>query len=130
MADDTRVTRSRSGLACAFVLFWALCCALPGTANAGEIIVRRDPGLSAGQRADVRADAGVQLERILALADSELVPVPDAQQRRAPATLNADPDVQYAAPNVSLHVPAAQSPPKDAWFPMQWDLEQARNDAD
>src|SRR3954447_22155356 len=109
MADDTRVTLSRPGLACLFVLLWALGCVVPTAANAAEIIVRRDPGLSAGQRADVRADAGVKLERMLALPNSELVSVPDARAEAALAALNADPAVHDAAVNVPLHV--ASVPP-------------------
>ena len=58
MADDTRVTHSRPGLACALALVCALGCVLPAAALAPDIIVRRDPGLSAAERADVRADAG------------------------------------------------------------------------
>src|SRR3954466_6463695 len=82
-ADNTRVTHSRPALAWAAVLIWTLCCVLPASAGAAEIIVRRDPGLSAGQRADVRADAGVKLERTLALPNSELVSVPDARAEAA-----------------------------------------------
>ena len=82
MADDTRVTHSRPGYACALALLcacWACC--LPAAALASDIIVRRDPGLSAAERADVRADAGVALARMLPLPDTELVTVPAARER-------------------------------------------------
>src|SRR4051794_28111785 len=95
MADDTRVTRARRGLACAFALFWVLGCLLPVGAQAASIILRRDPGLSAGQRAALRAHAGVRHERTLALPDAELVSVPAAAQERALAALNADPHVVF-----------------------------------
>jgi subtilisin family serine protease len=124
MADDTRVTHPRPGLARAFVLVLALCCALPAAASASQIIVRRDAGLSAGQRSDLREGAGVKLERMLTLPDSELVTVPDADERRALAMLNADPDVQYAAPNVPFQVAAVSFPPSDQLLRYQWDLEQ------
>jgi major intracellular serine protease len=130
MADDTGVTRSRPGLACAFTFVLALCLALPSPSSAGEIIVRRDAGLSAGQRSDLRQDAGVKLERILPLPDSELVTVADANEQQALAALNADPGVRYAAANVPLRV-AAFYPPTDTYFKqgLQKDLEQ-ENDAD
>src|SRR4051794_14697815 len=102
MADDTRVTHSRPALACAFVLcFWAFGCMLPTAATAAELIVRRDAGLSAAQRADLRADAGVRFQRTLELPNTDLVTVPDAHEDQALAALNADPDVQYAAPNTT-----------------------------
>jgi hypothetical protein len=130
MPDDTGVTHSRPGLACAFVFVLALCCVLPAASSASEIIVRRDAGLSAGQRADLRDDAGVKLKRMLTLPESELVTVPDAHAQRALATLNADPDVRYATANVPLRV-SAFYPPTDTYFQqgLQRDLEQA-NDAD
>src|SRR4051794_30553608 len=104
MADDTRVTHSRSGIACTLALLWVLGCALPAQALAGDIIVRRDAGLDASERADVRADAGVELERMMALPDAEVVNVPDAREQSALAALNADPDVRYASPDVPLRV--------------------------
>ena len=44
---------------------------LPATAAANttsQIIVKREPGLSAAERADIRADAGVRLVETLSLA--------------------------------------------------------------
>jgi len=83
MADDTRVTKSRCALACAVVLFWALGCALPAVSNAAELLVQRDAGLSAHERADLRADAGVTFERTSALPRTELVSVPDSDEQAA-----------------------------------------------
>src|SRR3954451_6618445 len=105
-ADDTRVMPSRRANACAVVLFWALCCVLPASSDAAELILRRGPGLSAGQRADLRARAGVTHKRTLTVRDAELVTVPDASARRALAALNADPRVIYAAPNAGLRLAA------------------------
>ena len=93
MADDTRVTHSRSRFAFVLVLLLALGSGLPATARAGDIIVRRDAGLSASERADVRSDAGVELERMLRLRDTEVVSVPDGREAEALKALNADPDV-------------------------------------
>src|SRR3954471_7635023 len=128
MADDTRVTPSRWALACSVALFWALGCVLPGLANAAELIVKRDAGLSAGQRADIREDAGVRFEHTSALPRSELVTVPDAHAAQALATLNAHPDVVYAAPNAQVHLDSGAAP-TDPWWYAQWSLESA-NDAD
>ena len=107
MADDTRVTHSRVGLVCAVALFCVIGCTLPAAASATELIVRRDAGLSAAERADVRADAGVELERIMRVPNSEVVTVPAARASEALDALNADPDVRYALPNTRLRIAAA-----------------------
>jgi Subtilase family/Thrombospondin type 3 repeat len=130
MADDTRVTRSRWVFACAVVLMWACGCAVPGVSNAAELIVKRDAGLSAGQRQDLRQDAGVTYEQRLSLPDSELVSVPDARKASALAALNADSHVVYAAPNVRLHVASSPYQPTDPWWRFQWGLENFNTDAD
>lgn len=121
MADDTRVTHPRSTFACAVVLFCALGSVLPSFATAAEIVVRRDPGLNASERAELRADAGVEHQRMLPLADSEVVTVPDGEEAAALARLNADPDVRIAAPNIEFRT---ASLPGVGW-PLDWD-----NDAD
>jgi subtilisin family serine protease len=118
MADDTRVTHSRPGYACALALLCVLGLSLPAQALASDIIVRRDPGLTAAERADVRADAGVQLDRMLNLPNTELVTVPAARQERALAVLNADPDVRLASLDVPVRVAAAP----DQRYPLQWAL--------
>jgi hypothetical protein len=123
MADDIGVRDSRPGLAWAVVVSCVLSLVVPAVARAEEIIVRRDAGLSAAERADVRADAGVKYERAVALPHSELVSVPDAHAERALAALNADPDVQYAASNVRLRVAALPGrEPDDPGFDSQWPL--------
>jgi hypothetical protein len=131
MADDTRVTHSRSGIACTLALFWVLGCTLPAHALAGDILVQRDAGLNAAERTAVRADAGVTLERILTIDDAEVVTVPDGREARAVAALNADPDVRYAVPDVRVQAAdAAQfAEPNDLYFSTSWWLEQT-NDAD
>ena len=81
--------------------------------------MRRDAGLSAAERADIRADAGVKLERMLSLPNAELVTVADDREARALAALKADPDVRYAVPNVPLRIAADQSlsDPADPTYP-------------
>jgi thermitase len=65
-------------------------------ADETRLIVKRDPGLSAAERADVRADAGVRLAEMLPLPDAEVVTAPAADADAALRDLNADPDVRYA----------------------------------
>jgi subtilisin family serine protease len=67
-----------------------------------RLIVKRDPGLSASERADVRADAGVELAETLPLPDTEVVTAPAADAQNALEDLNADPDVTYAEPDTVL----------------------------
>jgi subtilisin family serine protease len=59
-----------------------------------RIIVGRDPGLTAGERASIRQDAGVRLVRTLRIANTEVVTTGDPTA--ALAQLRSDPDVQYA----------------------------------
>ncbi len=80
--------------------------AVPATAQAaeGDIIVQRAPGLDAAERADLRADAGVELVEALPLERTELVSAADPAE--ALAALRADDDVVYAEPDR----PGAASP--------------------
>src|ERR1700742_997964 len=94
MADDTRVTHSRVGLACAVALLCVIGCSMPAAAGAAELIVRRDAGQSPAERADIRADAGVKVKRAMSLPDTEVVTVPDARSAEALDTLKADPGVR------------------------------------
>jgi subtilisin family serine protease len=64
-----------------------------------ELIVRRDAGLTAAERAEVRADAGVAYERSVRLPDTEVVSVPAAAAAAALRELRADPDVRAVARN-------------------------------
>src|SRR3982751_5529083 len=66
--------------------------------GATEIIVRREPGLSAAERAGVRADADVTLKRASTLPDTEVVRADAGELTEAVAELNRDPDVIYAEP--------------------------------
>src|SRR4051812_18999224 len=103
MADDTRVTHSRLGLACAVVLLCALGWVLPAVSQASDIIVSRESGLSASERADVRVQAGGRHERNLPVADAEVVSVPAAHAGEALAALSADPHVRSAVPDIAVH---------------------------
>lgn len=94
------------GLACAVALFCALGCLLPSLAAAEDIIVHHEADVSAAERADVRADAGVRFERHLALPGLEVVSAPADEARRAIARLDADPRVDLALADVTLRTTA------------------------
>lgn len=119
MADDTRVTHSRSGLACALALVSALGLLVPAQAFAGNLIVRREAGLTASERADIRADAGVRLERMLPVPHTEVVTVPDSREDEALAALKADPDVRLVARDVPVRVAGED---QDQYQYLQWAL--------
>src|SRR6188472_600392 len=86
-----------------------------------ELIVRRDPGLSAAERADVRADAGVRFERAVRLADTEVVSVPAGDAGQALSDLRADPDVRWAMRNDGVR--AAAEAGKDPLWKELWGLD-------
>ena len=70
----------------------------PAAARADDarIVVHHVPGLDAAERADVRADADVELERRLRLPDTEVVSVTEGTRAEALAELRRDPDVEWA----------------------------------
>ncbi|HEY6777629.1 MAG TPA: S8 family serine peptidase [Thermoleophilaceae bacterium] len=112
------IPRSLSPIVCALTVLASLPAA--SFAQAPErIIVKRDPGLSAAERADLRADAGAQLSDLLRLAETEVVTVPADQADSALAELNADPDVVYAEPD---QVRSAFASPNDQLWPSLWGL--------
>ena len=86
--------------------------------GATEIVVRREPGLSAAERADVRAGADVTFKRASTLADTELVRADSGGLAEAVAELNRDPDVVYAEP---VTVQTAQG--ADPYYGSLWGLE-------
>ena len=99
-------------------LLAVLGCALPCAAEAADIVVQRDRGLTASEREQLRADAGVEHVRMLSLPDAEIVRVPDERRDAALAALNADPDVKLAAPNVRVRIAAAPYAPNyERYFP-------------
>src|SRR5687768_12458349 len=70
---------------------------LPASAVADtRIIVKREPGLTTAERADIRADADVRFVRDLSLPQTEVVTAPAAETRGALEELRADDDVAYA----------------------------------
>jgi subtilisin family serine protease len=104
------------------VISAALCAvALPAMASAAvsdEIIVKRETGLTAAERADVRSGAGVRFERTLPLGDVEVVSAAPGDRADALADLRADPDVVWAEPNRERRAAA-----RDPLFALEWGLE-------
>jgi thermitase len=87
-------------------------------ADETRIIVGRDPGLSAADRADIRADAGVTLAERLPLANTEVVTADADRARVALRRLNADPDVRYAELDRIVHAFST-----DTYYSYLWALE-------
>lgn len=106
-----------------FAFALAALAAAPATAAAApdpgpverEILVVHRAGLGAGERAELRAGAGVTLRRRV-LAQGELVAVRGASRATALAELRADPDVLIAEPNRVVRAAA------DPLQPVQWAL--------
>jgi subtilisin family serine protease len=90
--------------------------ALPARAEAADIIVKRTPGLSKNERADVRNHAKVKLVDTLSLPDTEVVSAKNPNA--ALAVLNADPDVAYAELDRPIGVLS-----NDPLFSSQWGLQ-------
>lgn len=84
--------------------------------SADRIIVKREPGLSAGERADIRSDAGVRLVGQTRLPQTEVVAADDV--RDALRELRADDDVIYA----ELDRPV-RALDHDEYFDLQWGLQ-------
>jgi thermitase len=106
----------------AFVCALALLALLPGVSlaqPAQRIIVKREAGLGAAERADLRADVGAHLVDVLRLPETEVVVVPGDEADDALAALNADPDVVYAEPD---RIRTAFAAPNDQLWPLMWGL--------
>jgi thermitase len=105
-------------IVCALALLVSL--PTPALAQSSErIIVKRDPGLRAAERAELRADVGASLVDVLRLPETEVVTVPGDAADQALAELNADPDVVYAEPD---QVRSAFAPPNDQLWSSLWGL--------
>ena len=108
--------------ACAALGALAVVCAAPAQPAsaaplADEIIVERAAGLTAAERADLRADADVRLEGTIGLPRVEVVSARRGHRADALAELRADPDVVWAEPNLPRSAVTA-----DALFSSLWGL--------
>jgi subtilisin family serine protease len=84
-----------------------------------EIIVKRQPGLSATQESELRAKAGITYVGPGPLPDTELDQAPAGGLAAAVAALRSEGEVRYAEPNGVVEVTAA---PTDPYFSQQWAL--------
>jgi subtilisin family serine protease len=98
---------------------------LPGGAHAttatdARVIVQWAPGADRGDRAEARAEAGVDFERTLGDRDFQTVEADSGQSLEAAvATLEADPAVLVAEPDGWS---SPQAPPNDPLFGQLWGL--------
>jgi thermitase len=82
-----------------------------------EVIVEREPGLSAADQSRLRARANVTYLGPGPLPNTEIDRAPAGGLATAVAALERDPEVQYAEPNGEAH---ATSMPNDPYFELQW----------
>ena len=91
-----------------------------------QIVVARDPGLSATARAEVRADAGVAHVANLLVPDTEVVRADPGRLVEAIHALEAEPGVRYAEPDADAHAfvddPEADALVTDPMWPDLWAL--------
>ena len=87
----------------------------PAAQASERIVLKRTAGLSAAERADVRADADVTLERTLGIPGVEVVVADDG--KRALSELRADPDVVWAEPD------RVRSAAADPLADLEWALD-------
>jgi subtilisin family serine protease len=85
-----------------------------------RIVVERDPGLSAAERRDIRADADVRYVESLSLPRTEVVAAESGDVADAVRDLNADPDVVYAQPA------RARRPAADPFLGALWAFNNTR----
>ncbi len=88
-----------------------------------DIIVGRVPGLTAAQRADLRADAGVKFERRLRVRNTEVVTVDADRAAQALSKLDSDPNVRFAQKDAIARATATAS--LDTYYDKLWGLNNA-----
>jgi subtilisin family serine protease len=101
------------------ILMLALLPAGAAADTATQIIVKREPGLSAAERRDIRADADVRFVESLPLPRTEVVASAPGDVGDALRDLNADPDVVYAERDRPTQTSASDDPE----FNWLWGLE-------
>src|SRR4051794_1150236 len=94
-------------------------------ADAGDIIVKRAPGLTGAEHAEIRSDADVKLVDVLPIARTELVKPADGDVSAALHALNADPGVVYAEPDRRV-----QGSTNDSYWFQMWNLSNGLSGAD
>jgi thermitase len=93
----------------------------PAFAAPDELIVRFEPGVDAGERAEIRNEAGTDLKQVLPVSRMQLLELEDGQSRRdADRVLEKQDGVLYAEPNA---VRRAYERPDDQHFDLLWGLD-------
>lgn len=110
--------RSPASLLAAFVVLGVAAPAASAVSGDQEIIVKRTPGLSAAERAEMRESADVEFVASHRLANTEVVAAAPGERDAAIRDLNADPDVVWAEPNRRV---TAQT--TDQFWNLLWGLE-------
>lgn len=126
-ARETPCVRLTSTRLLALFLVLTAGLAVAGAAQAnsdaapGELIVRFAPGIAAGDRHEIREQAGVSLDAALPVPGLQLVEVAQNQSTAdAERTLERNGEVLYAEPNYYRH---AFLRPNDPSFGSQWGFE-------
>src|SRR3954452_23856665 len=89
----------------------------PAARAADRIVIKHRPGLTAAERTDLRADAGVALAETLPISGLEVVRPQDGDRSRALSDLRADPDVVWAEADQRRRVAA------DPLAGLEWGLD-------
>jgi subtilisin family serine protease len=92
-----------------------------GAATPGgeRIVVQREPGLTAAERHDLRAETDVTLAETLRISGVEVVVPADGDRSRALAELRRHPDVRWAEPDRRRQAAAAAA---DPFVQLEWGL--------
>src|SRR5689334_17028823 len=114
----------RSAVGLSFLLLAAFPAA--ARAEAGDIIVQREPGLTSHDRAEIRQEAGVDLVSTLPIASTELVKPQDGDIVGALDALRNDDDVVSAEPDTRVQLTAAA--PNDFYWTSLWGLSNVNDD--
>jgi thermitase len=105
----------------AAVCTWAAFGAAAAAAATDELIVRFEPGVSAAERAEIREEAGTELEMVLPISGMRLLEVePGQSPAAAERALERQDGVLYAEPNAERR---GWSRPNDPHLPLLWGLE-------
>ncbi len=100
---------------CAVAAGWP---ALAQAAVSEEIIVKRDAGLTATERAELRSDSEVRLKSALPLERVEVVTAAPGERLGALRALRAHPDVTWAEPNRIRRITTT-----DPYWSLLWGLD-------
>ncbi len=117
-ADAGPVRRPPRPLPALLLLVLALGATAPA-AHAETLVLAHDPGADAGDRAQLRREAGVRHVRDLRVAGLELVEVPDREASATLADLRDADGVRWAQADPTAHAFGLAA---DPYLPLEWGL--------